>query len=98
MPATIRYSDPNGWATQGMCRHSDPELFFPVSRAGPGASQVARAKAVCLSCPVRTECLNFALESGQDSGVWGGTSEDERRTLRRRRVRQRRAMTRQAAS
>jgi WhiB family transcriptional regulator, redox-sensing transcriptional regulator len=98
MPATIRYADPNGWATQGACRHSDPEIFFPVSRTGPAAGQVARAKAVCSRCPVRGECLEFALESGQDSGVWGGTSEDERRTLRRRRMRQRRALTRQAAS
>lgn len=98
MPEMIRYADPNGWATQGVCRHSDPELFFPVSRVGPGAGQVARAKAVCLRCPVRTECLEFALDSGQDFGVWGGASEDERRTMRRRRARQRRAVARQAAS
>lgn len=97
MPATIRYADPNGWAAQGACRLSDSELFFPVSSVGRSAGQVARAKAVCLRCPVRGECLDFALESGQDYGVWGGTSEDERRTMRRRQLRQRRATTRQSA-
>jgi WhiB family transcriptional regulator, redox-sensing transcriptional regulator len=97
MPVTIRYVDPNGWAAEGACRHSDPELFFPVASAGPAARQVARAKAICLQCPVRDECLDFALESGQDFGVWGGTSEVERRTMRRRRIRRSRAMTRQAA-
>jgi WhiB family redox-sensing transcriptional regulator len=93
-----RYTGPDGWAARGACRHSDPELFFPVSSAGPSASQVAQAKLVCSGCPVRPECLEFALESGQDFGVWGGASESERRTIRRRRTRQRRAFARQAVS
>jgi WhiB family transcriptional regulator, redox-sensing transcriptional regulator len=86
------------WAAQGACRHADPELFFPVSSAGPAASQVARAKLICTHCPVRPECLEFALDSGQDFGVWGGASEGERRTMRRRRMRQRRAIARRTAS
>jgi WhiB family transcriptional regulator, redox-sensing transcriptional regulator len=94
---TRRYADPASWAAQGSCQHSDPELFFPVSASGPSAGQVAKAKAVCIRCPVRTECLEFALESGQDFGVWGGVSEGERRSMRRRRMRQRRALARKAA-
>lgn len=99
MHATIRrYADSNGWAAHGACRRSDPELFFPVSTTGPAAGQVARAKMVCTGCPVQPECLEFALDSGQDFGVWGGTSESERRSMRRRMMRQRRAHTRRAAS
>lgn len=86
----------NGWATRGACRYSDPELFFPLTSAGPSADQVSRAKAVCASCPVRPECLEFALQSGQAFGVWGGTTEDERRLIRRRRLGDRRALAARA--
>jgi len=58
-------------------------LFFPVGSSGPALAQVAEAKAVCRRCPVSGECLAWALASGQDDGVWGGLSEDERRALRR---------------
>jgi WhiB family redox-sensing transcriptional regulator len=44
--------------------------------------QIAEAKAVCAACPVRIDCLGYALETGQDAGVWGGTSEKERREIR----------------
>jgi WhiB family transcriptional regulator, redox-sensing transcriptional regulator len=80
-----------GWAASGACRHSDPELFFPVTAIGPAASQVARAKAVCRRCPVRDQCLEFALDSGQAFGVWGGTTGEERRLIRRRRGYRRRS-------
>jgi WhiB family redox-sensing transcriptional regulator len=43
---------------------------------------VEAAKAVCAMCPVRPECLTWALATGQDAGVWGGTSEEERRVMR----------------
>jgi WhiB family transcriptional regulator, redox-sensing transcriptional regulator len=74
-----------GWAARGACQHSDPELFFPVTTTGPATGQVARAKAVCAGCPVRVPCLEFALDSGQAFGVWGGTTGKERRLIRRRR-------------
>jgi len=83
---TNGHADPEGWAAQGACQRSDPELFFPVAPAGPAAAQIAQAKDVCATCQVRQECLEFALESGQKFGVWGGTTEDERRALRRRRL------------
>lgn len=80
-----------GWAAAGACRHSDPELFFPVTTTGPAAGQVARAKKVCARCPVRVPCLEFALDSGQAFGVWGGTTGEERRLIRRRRGYRRRS-------
>ena len=54
-------------------------------------AQIERAKAVCNSCDVRETCLQWAMEHNQDSGVWGGLSEDERRSLKRRAARARRA-------
>ncbi|MBM02858.1 MAG: hypothetical protein CMH43_03980 [Micrococcales bacterium] len=51
--------------------------------------QPGRVGAVCRRCPVVDECLRWALESGQDAGVWGGLSEDERRALKRRNARMR---------
>jgi WhiB family transcriptional regulator, redox-sensing transcriptional regulator len=92
------YADPNGWASRGACQHADPDLFFPVASAGPSVTQTVRAKEVCAQCPVRRPCLQFALESGQDFGVWGGASEDERRTMRRRQLRHARRGQRDPAS
>ncbi len=71
-----------GWASRGACQDSDPDLFFPITTSGPALQQIAQAKAVCARCPVRIDCLNYALETGQDAGVWGGTSEKERREIR----------------
>jgi WhiB family redox-sensing transcriptional regulator len=65
------------------CRDTDPELFFPVGTTGQALLQIAKAKSVCCQCPVTTECLEFALETNQDTGIWGGTSEEERRQIRR---------------
>ena len=70
------------WRDRAGCRDVDPELFFPVGTSGPALLQVAEAKAVCRRCPVAAECLTWALDSGQDAGVWGGLSEDERRARR----------------
>lgn len=63
------------------CRAEDPELFFPVGTGGPAARQVEKAKAVCRRCPVTAACLSRALELGAD-GVWGATTEAERRRTR----------------
>jgi WhiB family redox-sensing transcriptional regulator len=75
------------WRHRALCRDEDPELFFPIGTTGPAAVQVAQAKVVCGRCPVVEPCLSWALETGQDAGVWGGTSEDERRALKRRTAR-----------
>jgi WhiB family redox-sensing transcriptional regulator len=75
------------WRHRAACRDEDPELFFPVGTSGPALTQVAAAKAVCHRCPVASDCLAWALATGQDAGVWGGMSEEERRALKRRRAR-----------
>ena len=75
------------WRHRAACRDEDPELFFPLSEMGPGARQTAQAKAVCARCPVRAECLEYALDNALDHGIYGGMTEAERRTLRRRAVR-----------
>ena len=71
------------WRVDAACRDTDPDLFFPVGTTGPAIEQIEAAKAVCRTCPAMDECLEFALATNQDSGVWGATSEDERRKLRR---------------
>ena len=67
------------WASRGACRTSDPDTLFVQ-----GAAQ-NRAKAVCMGCPVRTECLADSLDNRVEFGVWGGMTERERRALLRRR-------------
>ncbi|HVV08980.1 WhiB family transcriptional regulator [Amycolatopsis sp.] len=76
--------DYTDWRHRAACRDEDPELFFPVSEMGPGARQVAQAKAVCARCPVRAECLTSALDDGLDFGIFGGLTGGERRKLVRR--------------
>lgn len=71
------------WAQRAACAHEDPELFFPLSSTGPALRQERAAKRVCLRCPVIRQCLDWAIDSGQVHGVWGGTSERERAELRR---------------
>ncbi|MCZ4096734.1 WhiB family transcriptional regulator [Streptomyces sp. So13.3] len=84
------------WRHRAACRAEDPELFFPVGSSGPALLQIQQAKAVCRRCPVREECLSWALEAGQDAGVWGGLSEDERRAAKRRAARGRAIAARKA--
>lgn len=72
------------WRDRAACRDADPELFFPISELGPGARQITEAKAVCARCPVRERCLDYALDNGLDHGVFGGTTDTERRQLVRR--------------
>jgi WhiB family transcriptional regulator, redox-sensing transcriptional regulator len=79
------------WRLHASCRSTDPDLFFPVGATGLALDQIDSAKRVCALCPVNEACLEFALATNQDSGVWGGTSEEERRALRRQWLRQRRA-------
>ncbi|WP_289849007.1 WhiB family transcriptional regulator [Actinoallomurus spadix] len=64
------------------CQKVDPEVFFPIGSGSLTPAQVAEARAVCGRCPVRQDCLRYALETGQGHGVWGGIDEDERRVMR----------------
>ncbi|MFJ5787895.1 WhiB family transcriptional regulator [Streptomyces hydrogenans] len=77
------------WRHNAVCREEDPELFFPVGNTGPALLQIEEAKAVCRRCPVMEACLQWALEFGQDEGVWGGLAETERRAMKRRAARTR---------
>ncbi|RPK32208.1 WhiB family transcriptional regulator [Streptomyces sp. ADI93-02] len=82
------------WRDKAMCREEDPELFFPVGNrnSAPMLLQTEEAKAVCRRCPVMEKCLDWALGAGPVvEGVWGGTSESERLTIRRRMSRRSRA-------
>ena len=71
------------WRRTAACRDTDPDLFFPVGTTGPAIEQIENAKAVCRQCDAQTACLEFAIATNQDSGIWGGTSEEERRKLRK---------------
>lgn len=66
------------WQAESRCLQVDPEIFFPERG---GSSKAARS--VCMNCPVRIECLKYALANREQFGIWGGTSERERRKLRR---------------
>lgn len=75
---------------EGVCRDKDPELFFPIgdtSKPGPAQTQANQAKAVCRTCPVMGQCLKWAMDTNQDAGVWGGMTESERRTHKRKKNR-----------
>jgi WhiB family redox-sensing transcriptional regulator len=68
------------WRDDALCAETDPDLFF----ASIGhADSVTEAKKICLGCEVRQQCLEFALQTNERFGVWGGKSERERRKLRR---------------
>jgi hypothetical protein len=71
------------WRAQALCREVDPELFFPVGDGAAAKMQTQKAKAICARCPARGDCLEWALDTGQQSGVWGGLSEAERRRIAR---------------
>lgn len=73
--------DALGWQDRALCAQTDPEAFFPEK-----GGSTREAKKVCLSCPVRAECLDYALGNDERFGIWGGLSERERRKLKKRAV------------
>jgi WhiB family redox-sensing transcriptional regulator len=74
---------PPSWADRAACAGSDvnPELFFAPEGERVHAPRVAAAKAVCGRCPVRAECLSYAVDTKQVDGVWGGLTEKQREPL-----------------
>ena len=76
----------DSWRDHARCRDTDPELFFPVGTTGNALLAIDYAKRVCAQCAVTQECLEFALDTNQDSGVWGGLWEEVRRAIRRQRA------------
>jgi WhiB family redox-sensing transcriptional regulator len=85
IPSSLRWTAPPAifdpqrpdWQKRGECLGNDPDLWFPER-----GDDTSRAKAICRECPVRAECLEYALETKQMFGVWGGYSERERRPMR----------------
>jgi len=77
------------WRAHAACAGYPNTLFFPSVDA-TDESSIERAKAVCRVCPVIDACLEYALETNQRSGIWGGTSEKERKSLRRKWLAERR--------
>lgn len=76
------------WQTRAACRDTDPELFFPPTdddTAPIVARHLAAVRPVCRDCPVQTECLSWALDTGQDHGIWAATTPTERRAIRHQR-------------
>lgn len=70
------------WRMDAACRDHDPELWHPVGESGAHCGQIAEAKAVCARCPVAEQCLADALTMpSTTTGIWGGTTETERRAL-----------------
>jgi len=72
------------WRRHAACRLMPAEMFFPVGTSGMAVEDLAAAKAVCGQCEVNAACLDYAVETRQEFGIWGGTDEDERRNLVRR--------------
>lgn len=71
------------WPLRGACNDYDPELWDPVNTRSADARF---AKRICQGCDVREECLDYALKNGEDSLIWGGYDERERRKIRRKRL------------
>jgi WhiB family redox-sensing transcriptional regulator len=77
-----------GWQWRAACRGEDAALFFAPNHPEPKPERLARerqAKAICASCPVRMECLEYAVRIKEAHGIWGGLNELERRYLVRNR-------------
>lgn len=76
----------SSWHAEAACQGKPQRWWFPNSRDAAGALNKERAKEVCGSCPVREECLQFAITTHQEHGIWGGFDPDERKRQRRFRV------------
>jgi WhiB family transcriptional regulator, redox-sensing transcriptional regulator len=66
------------WMLEARCLDADPEAFFPEK-----GGSTREAKRICAVCPVRQDCLSYALDNDERFGIWGGMSERERRRLKR---------------
>ena len=69
------------WRARAACSGFQHSLFFPT--ADTDIATIERAREICMNCAVSLDCLEYALETNQRAGIWGGTTEDERRSLRR---------------
>ncbi len=72
--------NPPTWRDDSVCRGFDISVFFPDES---DATAIAHAREICGSCPVQDDCVSYAVENNQNEGIWGGTTRQERRKLRR---------------
>lgn len=82
-----RDASEQAWRQQGLCWGANVDLWYPTRDESEGH----QAETVCHGCPVRTECLEYALDNNEDIGIWGGTSARQRRRIRQARRRAGRA-------
>jgi WhiB family redox-sensing transcriptional regulator len=74
---------PPHWRDRAACIGEDPEIFFPLSDGLAAGADARAAMAVCRRCPVLLDCRSWAVEHGEDDGIWGATTAAQRRALRR---------------
>jgi WhiB family transcriptional regulator, redox-sensing transcriptional regulator len=80
----VRIVEERTWQHRAACRGPESSLFFPptyAERRDERDAREGRAKAICAICPVRAECLEYAVRVGEQHGIWGGLTEAERRVL-----------------
>lgn len=82
------------WRAEGACLTADPDLFFPISAGHVAAGQITQAQRICARCGVREQCLDFAMQTGEAHGIWGGTTPEERTRVRRQSAARRRRRAR----
>lgn len=70
------------WTKDALCPQVDAEIFYPV-KGGPGQTMAKAAKAICAQCPVAAECLEYAIRTGEEYGIFGGVTAHERAAMRR---------------
>lgn len=75
---TLRPQDGDDWRAEALCAEVDPEIFYPEK-----GQSTREAKRLCLTCSVSEQCLQYALRNNEDAGIWGGTSPQERKEMRR---------------
>jgi WhiB family transcriptional regulator, redox-sensing transcriptional regulator len=78
------------WRAAGACLSADPDLFYPITSGRGVTSETRMALRICAGCPVRQQCLDFAMRSPEVHGIWGGTTPADRLRARRRRAERRR--------
>lgn len=70
------YPAPQGWRRAALCLGQDPGIWYPIDAGG------VEAVAICAACPVRLDCLGWALEHNERDGIWGGVSARRRQRIR----------------
>ncbi|MGW1587870.1 WhiB family transcriptional regulator [Streptomyces sp. NPDC002386] len=71
------------WRDQAACIGEDPEVFFPLADFSAPGTEASLARAICRRCPVIIACRTWAIDQGEDDGIWGATTAVQRRAIRR---------------